>query len=844
MKNLKRVLSLALATVMVIGMMVVGANAAFSDQSSIKYTNAVDTLVQLGVMNGMGDNTFAPNGTLTRAQAAKMVAYVKSGANATTISYYDGTTKFTDVTANHNWASGSINYCVANGIVTGMTATTFAPDASLTGAQLAKMMLVALGYPEKSENATQTLVGANWQLNAIRLATEAGLFKGLDSDFAATRAITRQEAAQIMYNALFLSTWRIKEYQNATPVYDQQGDPLLVSAFKANPGTTSSDDFRRPATQYTFTDGKDPIVVVNTPVLTYTTAVTEQKLYNDLALDGTSKSISVTANGNTASTVTLTRATTTALSGTGNGVLTEVYKDTAGNITVVEINTYLAKVGTVTKANATTGEKASAALSVYTAADTATPMTYATEAFAKDSFVLVTKSNKTGTDTVKSVVAATKVSNVAVTKYSATELVAGSTYNYAATLFANTSAGILASNFAFGGTYDLYLDQYGYVIGNQVYTAAGTQLNYIYVNAQEAKEQTSSITAAAAGTVAVKGYLMDGSEVVLNVQVKTAAADIKLDSNKVQTAGAAVTTIAKGTNYIELGNGHGTDTVLLSLANGQKSTVEGALANGLYSYTTNTDGTIVLSKKLSSVVGSTTYTGAVVASTAGNTITVQKNVASLGANVGGKLANSATKLVLVGKDGTVTTTTGYGNFAATATTYTCATTPSADKEYTTAIMIDDGVNANTIVLLGVYSNDVTADNVYGIGLDTSYKVSENGAVVEYKEFLVNGKTVAYKGAAANTKNAIYEIAFNADGTVTATAIASASITTKKVNQEVTAVTADYIVVDGVAISLNGVTVYNVTTNNSVDTIEKGDHVTVVYSTKDNVNTAVAAFIVG
>ena len=127
MKNLKRVLSLALATVMLLGMMVVGANAAFTDQESIDYATAVDTLVALKVIDGMGDGTFAPNGTLTRAQAAKMVAYVKAGANTTTISYYDGTTKFTDVGANHAWATGSINYCVATGIIAGMTETTYAP---------------------------------------------------------------------------------------------------------------------------------------------------------------------------------------------------------------------------------------------------------------------------------------------------------------------------------------------------------------------------------------------------------------------------------------------------------------------------------------------------------------------------------------------------------------------------------------------------------------------------------------------------------------------------------------------------------------------------------------------
>ena len=110
MKNLKRALSLALATVMVIGMMVVGASAAFNDQADIDYAEAVDMLVGLGVIDGMGNNTFAPDGTLTRAQADKMVAYVKAGANENTVGYYDGETKFSDVGANHNWAKGSINY--------------------------------------------------------------------------------------------------------------------------------------------------------------------------------------------------------------------------------------------------------------------------------------------------------------------------------------------------------------------------------------------------------------------------------------------------------------------------------------------------------------------------------------------------------------------------------------------------------------------------------------------------------------------------------------------------------------------------------------------------------------
>ena len=487
MKNLKRVLSLALATVMVIGMMVVGANATFADQSSIKYTNAVDTLVQLGVMNGMGDNTFAPNGTLTRAQAAKMVAYVKSGANATTISYYDGTTKFTDVKDNHKWASGSINYCVANGIVTGMTATTFAPDASLTGAQLAKMMLVALGYPEKSENATQTLVGANWQLNAIRLATEAGLFAGLDSNFAATRAITRQEAAQIMYNALFLNTWEIDSYQNATPIYTKTGLALIASAFKANTtivdgkttaGTPSNDDFQRPATKYTFKDGKKDIVVVAAPTLTYTTGVKTGDLYKALGLT-TTTTANVKVDGANASpaTASLTNGGTDTLG--ANGALTEVY-NVNNTITVVTINTYVATVATVTPAK--NGNPATIKLTANGTDPVKAADTYETTAFAKDDVVLYTYANSK----IQSVAKANSATG-ALTGYTTDKnaVVGGTTYSYSAKTTDTAVSYVAVSGQDLKDDVTVYFDNYGNIIKMVQYKATETNV-YAYVIAKQA----------------------------------------------------------------------------------------------------------------------------------------------------------------------------------------------------------------------------------------------------------------------------------------------------------------------------------------------------------------------
>ena len=80
MRNLKRALSLVMAAAMLIGMMAVSASAAdtyedFTDKDEIKNTEAVNTMVSLGVINGKEDGSyFDPTGIVTRAAMAKLLA--------------------------------------------------------------------------------------------------------------------------------------------------------------------------------------------------------------------------------------------------------------------------------------------------------------------------------------------------------------------------------------------------------------------------------------------------------------------------------------------------------------------------------------------------------------------------------------------------------------------------------------------------------------------------------------------------------------------------------------------------------------------------------------------------
>ena len=186
------------------------AGAAFTDQADIKVdTDVVDTLVSLGVVNGYDDGSFKPNGTVTRAEMAKMIYVLRTG-NSDASAYNDDKTSFTDIGS--HWARGYIKYCQSLGIIAGKSNTKFCPNDKVTAQEAAKMLLVTLGY----DAAKAGLVGTNWAAKTNALADENGLLEDVNTSF--TAACPRQYAAQLIYNAIDTPTvvWRDDAYTNVT----------------------------------------------------------------------------------------------------------------------------------------------------------------------------------------------------------------------------------------------------------------------------------------------------------------------------------------------------------------------------------------------------------------------------------------------------------------------------------------------------------------------------------------------------------------------------------------------------------------------------------------------------
>ena len=186
------------------------AGAAFTDSADIKVdADVVDTLVSLGVIEGFEDGSFQPNGTVTRAQMAKMIYVLRTG-NSDASAYNDDKTTFTDI--NGHWARGYIKYCQSLNIIAGKSSTIFAPNASVTAQEAAKMLLVTLGYDAQKAG----LVGSGWASKTNALADENGLLDDVNTSF--TAACPRQYAAQLIYNAIDAKTvvWRDDAYTNQT----------------------------------------------------------------------------------------------------------------------------------------------------------------------------------------------------------------------------------------------------------------------------------------------------------------------------------------------------------------------------------------------------------------------------------------------------------------------------------------------------------------------------------------------------------------------------------------------------------------------------------------------------
>ena len=491
---MKKLLALVLALVMSMSLVTI-SNADFKDADKIDYTEAVDVMNAAGVLIGDENGNFNAKSTLTREQAAKIIAYLELGGRAADALV--GGNSFTDVAGNR-WSAGFIAYCAQAGIVNGVGNGQFNPTGELTALQFGKMLLVELGYDAKAEK----MVGTDWAINTSKLMATAKLMDGIDG--SVNQALTREKAAQMTLNAIEapMVTYETKgssisvngaeinfgasvaKYETSTIAKDQNisRDKLTSGEYTVELGeklykdlkkNDTTDAFGRPATEWKLKAEKVG-TYADTPDLTYSAATKISDIYADLGLsDGIAKEdVKLYRDGDDSRTFATAYNNVNFVKGErtkigANGTELNIYYNADNDtLTVIEINTYVAKIAATYKASSTKNAYVSLNVSAsdkFTAPTGASGLTFETDMFAKDDIVAYTYSFKSGENCVESMYKLDKTVGK-MTGYTNDATVLFGETKYKANAKSASNIKDYFQDVDKGSEVALYLDEFGYVL--------------------------------------------------------------------------------------------------------------------------------------------------------------------------------------------------------------------------------------------------------------------------------------------------------------------------------------------------------------------------------------------
>lgn len=188
-----------------------GSGKAFtldSFQTYVKRSLNVDkshALTDIAVVRVDGNGEYTPVPFKVNGQRID----IYSRTNSTYLVLQNPVT-FQDI-ASH-WSKGDVESLAAQMIVTGRTEQTFVPNAPVTRAEFAALVVRALGLSaDAASGSFQDVASSDWYAGAIQAAVDADIINGYtDGTFKPNRTITREEMAVMAYNAL--------EYAGYNPV--------------------------------------------------------------------------------------------------------------------------------------------------------------------------------------------------------------------------------------------------------------------------------------------------------------------------------------------------------------------------------------------------------------------------------------------------------------------------------------------------------------------------------------------------------------------------------------------------------------------------------------------------
>ena len=172
----------------------VSVKAYYADVSAnAYYADAVAWAVQKGITSGTTATTFSPNADCTRAQT---VTFLWRAAGSPKV---PGSNPFSDVSVNEYYYD-AVLWAVENGITSGTSATTFAPDTAVSRAQTVTFLYRASGSPVISGSGFSDVSGDAYYANAVAWAAQKGITSGTTATtFSPNADCTRAQIVTFLY---------------------------------------------------------------------------------------------------------------------------------------------------------------------------------------------------------------------------------------------------------------------------------------------------------------------------------------------------------------------------------------------------------------------------------------------------------------------------------------------------------------------------------------------------------------------------------------------------------------------------------------------------------------------
>jgi len=202
MKNTKRLISLLLSVVLLLGVCVpaMAASESFTDIPDNFWAKSyIETAYANGWLNGVAENSFSPNGSMTRAMFVT-VLYRVEGEPASEAAH-----PFDDV-PDGVWYSDSVRWVYEKGVVNGTSNTEFSPNASITREQMAAILYryaAMKGYDTSASADLSRYQDAgkisDYAVSAMKWAVGSGIMNGRsDTSLAPSVTATRAEVTTLV----------------------------------------------------------------------------------------------------------------------------------------------------------------------------------------------------------------------------------------------------------------------------------------------------------------------------------------------------------------------------------------------------------------------------------------------------------------------------------------------------------------------------------------------------------------------------------------------------------------------------------------------------------------------